>query len=304
MKISGSVVALITPMHDDRVDVDALQGLVKWHSVNCSDAIVVVGSTGEGALLSEDERKEAISAVVETSKLCERRLPIIAGCGTISTRNTIEMVQNAEQCGVDVAMVVSPCYVKPSQEGVFQHFKTIIDNTSIPIIIYNHPTRTGINLQNETIVRLCSEFHRIIAIKDSSSDLSKIAYLRSQLPDTVSLLSGDDAINIGFLAQGGNGIISVTANIFPRLCKRFMSAWQNNNVGEAFEIHQTLMPVHLSMYCEPNPGPVVYATSKFRGFYNEVRLPLLEVRENSLSAKIIDEAIDSVCNSSFLKIVE
>jgi 4-hydroxy-tetrahydrodipicolinate synthase len=299
MEISGSIVALITPIHNDRVDIDALQGLVKWHSDNRSDAIVVVGSTGEGSLLDEDERKEVISAAVEKSKSCASHIPIIAGCGAISTRNTIKMVQNAELCGADSVMVVPPCYVKPSLEGLYQHFKIVAENTSLPIVIYNHPTRTGINLQNEFIIRLCANFPKIVAIKDSSSDLSRIVDMRSKLPNTVSLLSGDDAINIGFLAQGGNGIVSVTANIFPKLCKNFMEAWQNNDITRAFDLHKTLMPVHVSMYCDPNPSPVVYATSKLMGFHNEVRLPLLAVKENSASARLIDEAISNVGNYKF-----
>jgi 4-hydroxy-tetrahydrodipicolinate synthase len=299
MEISGSIVALVTPKHNDKVDINALQGLVKWHSDNESDAIVVVGSTGEGALLIEDERKEVIKGAIEASKTCERYIPIIAGCGASSTRHTIESVQKAELYGADAAMVVSPCYVRPSQDGVFQHFKAVAENTSLPIVIYNHPTRTGINLQSETIVRLCMELPQIVAVKDSNPDLSRVAAMRSKLPNTVSLLSGDDAINMGFLAQGGNGIISVTANVFPKLCANFIAAWRKRDTAKAFEIHQALMPVHFSMCCEPNPSPVMYATSRLIGFHNEVRLPLLAIKESSASAKTIDDAVDSVNNHKF-----
>ncbi|MDR1907540.1 MAG: 4-hydroxy-tetrahydrodipicolinate synthase [Holosporales bacterium] len=294
MKISGSVVALITPMHNDRIDFGALQDLVKWHSTQGTDAIVVVGSTGEGSMLSEGERSEAISAVVSQNNALANRMQIIAGCGTISTRDTVTMVQNAEKCGVDAVMVVSPCYVRPTQEGLYLHFKMVAENVGVPVVLYNHPGRTAVSLQSETIVRLCHEFENVIAVKDSSPDLSRIATLRMDLPERVSLLSGDDATNVGFLAQGGSGIISVTANVFPRLCKEFMQAWQHGDIAAAVAIHQRLMPMHTAMFCEPNPGPVVYATATQRGFHNEVRMPLLPVIEGSKSAKVIDFVVEKI----------
>lgn len=294
MSLYGSIVALITPIYNDKVDCKALQDLVKWHSEQGTDAIVVVGSTGSGGLLSEEERREAICTVVQKNNSLSKKMKIIAGCGTLSTKETIKMVKNAEQYGADAIMVVSPCYVKPTQEGAFQHFKSISENTQLPLILYNHPGRTGINLHNETLIRLCNSIPHIVAIKDSNPDLSRIAELRIELPENVSLLSGDDATNIGFLAQGGSGIISVTANVFPSLCKKFIQAWQNNDRNQAFEIHKKLMPVHRAMFCEPNPVPVVYAVSKIKKIYNEVRMPLIPIQNNTSSAHLIDCALQSL----------
>ncbi|MDR1208281.1 MAG: 4-hydroxy-tetrahydrodipicolinate synthase [Holosporales bacterium] len=292
MKISGSIVALVTPLNNDKIDCQALQGLVRWHHVQGTDGIVVVGSTGEGGLLSADERAEAIHAAVAQNNTLAKQMKIIAGCGTLSTRDTINMVQIAEKCGADAIMVVSPPYIKPTQAGLLAHFKAVAESVSVPVVIYNHPGRTGINIQNETLVDICNESKNVIAIKDSNPDLSRIARLRKALPSNVSLLSGDDATNIGFMAQGGDGIISVTANVFPSLCKKFVDAWNRGDIQEANTIHQKLMPVHDVMFCEPNPGPAIYATAKLRGFSNELRSPLFPVQGSS--AKKIDEAISQV----------
>jgi 4-hydroxy-tetrahydrodipicolinate synthase len=292
MKISGSIVALVTPLNNDKVDCQALQGLVCWHHEQGTDGIVVVGSTGGGSLLSGDEREEAIRAAIAQNNVLAKRMKIVAGCGTLSTRETINMVKSAEECGVDAVMVVSPPYVKPTQAGLLAHFKAIVESVSVPVIIYNHPGRTGINIQNETLVAICNDSKNVIAVKDSNPDLSRIARLRKELPSRVSILSGDDATNIGFMAQGGDGIISTTANVFPSLCKKFVEAWNRGDIQEARSIHQKLMPVHDAMFCEPNPGPVIYATAKLRGFSNELRSPLFPVQESS--AKKIDEAISQV----------
>jgi 4-hydroxy-tetrahydrodipicolinate synthase len=281
-------------MRNDTVDYGALQDLVTWHSEQGTDGIVVVGSTGEGSLLSSEERAEAIRVIVDKNCSTANRMKIIAGCGTISTRDTINMVQIAEECGVDAIMVVSPCYIKPTQTGLRSHFYAVARSVSTPVVIYNHPGRTGVDIQNETLINICNELETVVAVKDSNLDLSRIARLRAALPERISLLSGDDAINIGFLAQGGEGIVSVTANVFPNLCKKFMQAWANGDVETARSIHQKLMPVHDAMFCEPNPGPAIYATAKLKGFHNEVRLPLLPVQNGSASAKIIDEAVSKV----------
>ncbi len=301
MELSGSIVALVTPMSHGKVDRQAIQALAQWHFEQGTDALVIVGSTGEGGMLTEDERREALCAVVEKNASLPRKLPIIAGCGTLSTSATVNMVQAAESYGVDAVMVVSPCYVKPTQEGLFRHFRTVAESTKLPMVIYNHPGRTGVNLQNDTLLRLCEACENIVAIKDSNPDLSRIADLRMKLPRRVSLLSGDDATNIGFLAQGGNGIVSVTANVLPDLCKAFTGAWTRGDVKTASELHERLMPVHRAMFCEPNPCPAVFAVSKLRGICNEVRPPLLAVEENSASAQRIMEAIQNaqgVCGCS------
>lgn len=297
MRLEGSIVALVTPMNHGRVDCKAIQDLVQWHGAEGTDAIVVVGSTGEGGLLAEEEREQALHAAVKASQKLGRRVPIIAGCGTLSTKATVASVQAAESYGVDGIMVVSPCYVKPTQEGLYKHFKTVADSTKLPIIVYNNPGRTSVNLQNPTLVRICEACPNVVAIKDSNPDLSRIADLRAQLPSRVSLLSGDDATNIGFLAQGGEGIVSVTANVFPALCKAFTEAWKHGDVKTAFEIHERLMPVHRAMFCEPNPCPAIFAVSFLRGIQNEVVEPLLAVEPGSASAQTILDALQTVQSS-------
>lgn len=294
MEFAGSMAALVTPFSQGRVDFKAIQDLVQWHSEQGTDALVVAGSTGEGGMLTEEERREVLCAAVEKSRSLPRKIPIIAGCGTLSTSATVAMVKAAASYGVDAVMVVSPCYVKPTQEGLFRHFKTVAGSVELPMILYNHPGRTGVNIQNETVLRLCEVCPNIVAMKDSNPDLSRIADLRAQLPSRVTLLSGDDATNIGFLAQGGSGIISVTANVLPALCKTFVEAWRQGNIQKASELHARLMPVHKAMFCEPNPSPVVYATAKLRGFSNEVRAPLIAVQEGSESAQRIWMAFQAV----------
>lgn len=298
MEFAGSMAALVTPLSQGKVDLGAIQALVKWHSEQGTDGLVVVGSTGEGGLLTEAERREVLCTAVEKSRSLPRRIPIVAGCGTLSTSATVDMVQAAASYGVDAVMVVSPCYVKPSPEGLFQHFKSVAESVDLPLVLYNHPGRTGVNLQNETILRLCEVCPNIVALKDSSADLARIADLRLRLPDSVTLLCGDDALNIGFLAQGGSGIISVTANVLPALCKTFTDAWRSGNTKEAAALHARLMPVHKAMFCEPNPAPAVYAVSKLHNFANEVRPPLLAVQPGSASAQRIDEAIRTAQGSA------
>ncbi|MDR1597617.1 MAG: 4-hydroxy-tetrahydrodipicolinate synthase [Holosporales bacterium] len=295
MKIAGSIVALVTPIHDDKVDLPALQELVAWHSSEGTDGIVIVGSTGEGSLLSEEERIEVMSTAVAQNRALANPMQTIAGCGTISTKETINMVQHAEKCGVDAVMVVSPSYIRPSQEGLRQHFGAVAQSVGIPVILYNHPGRTGVNVSNATLVRICNENANVVGIKDSNPDLSRIAELRAELPARVSLLSGDDSINIGFLAQGGEGMVSVTANLFPRLCKKFMQAWNGGDAGKAFAYHKGLLPVHKAMSCESNPIAVVYGLSTIKkGVHNEVRAPLLPIAKGSASAGVIDAAVQEV----------
>lgn len=269
----------------------ALQALVTWHAQEGTDGLVIAGSTGEGGLLSADERQEMFRASVEANKAASRPMMLIAGCGTSSTATTIEGIQQAETCGMDAVMVVSPSYVRPSQRGALLHFQAAARATRLPVILYNHPGRTGFALHNDTVVELAETCPNIVALKDSCPDLSRVADLRRRLPNSFTLLSGDDATNIGFLAQGGEGIISVTGNIFPDLNGKFIKFWDNGEVQKAFELHEALMPVHKAMFCEPNPSPVVFALSRIRGLANEVRLPLLPIEEGSASACLIEEAI-------------
>jgi 4-hydroxy-tetrahydrodipicolinate synthase len=273
------------------VDTHALQELVTWHANQGTDAVVVIGSTGESLLLSATERIEAVQAAMEGKRQSGNKIKIIAGAGTASTKDTIKMVQDVENCGVDGVMVVTPNYVRPTQAGAIAHFQAVAQHCNIPMIIYNHPGRTGTNLLWTTLIEICNTIESVIAIKDSSNNLGPISILRANLPSRVSLLSGDDSTNIGFLAQGGDGIISVTANLFPFLCKKFMTSWRDGNYKDAFATHQLLMPVHTAMFCEPNPCPVKYALSKMGKIKNCVRMPLIAISDNSPSASTIVDSM-------------
>ncbi|GHS97477.1 4-hydroxy-tetrahydrodipicolinate synthase [Alphaproteobacteria bacterium] len=291
MKITGSFVALITPLHHDKIDVEALQGLVQWHSQQGTDGLVVLGSTGISSLLEVHERKEVLQTVVRTNAALKKKMKIIAGCGPFSTRDVQKEAKMAADSGVDALMLSAPCYVKPTQEGLFKHFVNVSETVSLPFVIYNNPGRACINLQLGTLIRMCDTMPQIVAIKDSTSDLSRVSFLQSNLKGRVTLLAGDDAVNLGFLAQGGDGTISVTANVFPGAMKAFVKAWQEGNIQEASRIHQVLGPVHEQMFCEPNPCPAVFALAQAGKVHNEVRLPLLPVEQESASAQAIEEAV-------------
>lgn len=291
IQISGSIVALVTPFYNDRVDLDALQELVAWHVEEGTDGIVIAGSTGESLLLNEQEHREALQIAIQTMKAAPRSIPIIKGCGGASTRQAVQSVLQAKECGADAVLLTAPFYIRPSQKGILTYFKTIVQEVDIPIILYNHPGRTGVTLEVNTLIQACSEIPNIIAIKDSSPDLLRVTELRSQLSQKVSLLCGDDVLNIGYLAQGGNGMISVTANLFPKLCKDFINSWNENKIADAFQIHKQLTQVHKAMYCEPNPVPVKYALYKMNKIKNELRSPLLPIEDASESAKKILNAL-------------
>jgi 4-hydroxy-tetrahydrodipicolinate synthase len=288
----GSIVAVITPLHHDKIDKGALQELVSWHSQEGTEAIVVVGSTGINHLLTESERQDAIQTVVDANRNLQRKMKVIAGCGTFSTHETQAMVQNAQKCGVDAVMITPPCYVRPSTEGVMAHFETLAHSTSLPLIIYNHPLRTGCPLHQEVLLRLCQRIPQIVAIKDSSPEVARISHLTRELKDRVALLCGNDDFNPAFFAQGGHGVVSVTANIFPAAMKAFTTAWQNNDAARALALHQALLPIHDQLFCEPNPCPAVYALSYLKKVHNEVRLPLLAINGGSRSALQIEKAIE------------
>ncbi|MDR0625150.1 MAG: 4-hydroxy-tetrahydrodipicolinate synthase [Holosporales bacterium] len=297
MNISGSFVALVSPFNNDTVDTKALQDLVLWHAENKTDGIVVAGSTGESFLLSEDERSSIIHAAVNASRSHSQidkttgHTPIFAGVSAIATRDAIRLAKEAEKCGADGIMLVTPCYIKPTQEGAVAFFKAVAEQVQLPIIVYNHPLRTGTNLQLKTLIEICEAAQNIVAIKDSSNNLESISLLRQQLPERVSLFSGDDGTNIGFLAQGGSGIISVTANIYPNLCKLLVKSWKEGDCKKAFDIHLSLSQVNKAMFCEPNPCPVKFALFKKGKIKNEVRKPLLPVKDGSPSAQMIMDSM-------------
>ncbi|MCX7338609.1 MAG: 4-hydroxy-tetrahydrodipicolinate synthase [Alphaproteobacteria bacterium] len=270
---SGSIVALVTPFKNGKVDEKALSDLVSWHCTAGTQGVVACGSTGEAALLTHDERNCIISIVIEGAG---NRIPVIVGCGAPSTHESISMAVDAKRLKADAILVVAPYYVKPTQDGLYQHFKAIHDSVDLPLILYNNPGRCAIDMSIDLVLRL-AELPNVIALKDSTNDLSRPTLLRSRLTRKFSLLAGDDGITPGYLAHGGNGCISVTANVAPSLCQQLIAAWQDVNIPEFTRLTQVLMPLHQAMFIESNPTPVKYALSAMGKIQNEFKPPLLPV---------------------------
>jgi 4-hydroxy-tetrahydrodipicolinate synthase len=270
---SGSITALITPFRNGRVDEEAFRRFVKWQIDEGTDALVPTGTTGESPTLSHDEHKRVVEICVEAA---EGRVPIIAGTGSNATAEAIELTQHAEQAGADAALVVTPYYNKPNQEGLYQHFKAIHDASNLPIIIYNIPPRSVIDMTVETMAKL-AELPRIAGVKDATADLARPAKTRMAIGADFTMLSGEDATVVPFLAQGGHGCISVSANVAPRLCGELHDAWKAGDFARVDELNYQLMPLHVALFAEPSPQPSKYALSLLGHIDNELRLPLVPV---------------------------
>lgn len=274
-RLSGSIVALVTPFRNGKIGEESLETLVTWHCNEGTNGIVVCGSTGEGNLLNNAEKIRIIDIV---RRITQEHLPLIVACGQPSTYDTIDLIHQAKKQGADAVLVVNPFYVKPSQEGLYNHFKTIHDTVDLPIILYNHPGRSGVDLHLETVLRL-AELPRIIGIKDSNLDLTRPVLLRKQVKEDFSILCGDDPIVAAYLAHGGHGCVSVTANVAPRLCRELIDAWVYRDIEDFERLRDMLMPLHLALISETNPCPVKHAVSLLGKCQDEVRLPLLPASE-------------------------
>jgi 4-hydroxy-tetrahydrodipicolinate synthase len=279
---SGSIVALVTPFRSGTVDLEAIKNLIEWHVESGTDGIVVCGSTGEGMLLSDDEREVIISTAVETAN---KRIPIIVGCSACWTAEAVRLVTQAERLLADGALVVAPYYVKPTQSGIIEHFKAVLESCSIPVIVYNNPGRCSVNIAVDTIVEI-AKFGRIV-LKDSDTNLTRVTELKSLAPQ-VTLLSGDDATLVGYLAHGGDGCISVAANVEPTLVKQMITAWGDGDVGTVQQANAKLANLNKVLFIEANPIPVKYILSQRHLIQNELRLPLLPA--SVAAAKKIDRA--------------
>lgn len=274
----GSIVALVTPFKENKLDDLCFVNLIKWHNASKTSAIVVCGSTGEGALLTEKEREKIITLSIENSKI-----PIIVACGSPSTAEVISQAKQAEILGANALLVVAPPYAKTTQNGLFEHFKAIHSSTNLPIILYNNPARTVIEISVETALRLF-ELERIIGIKDSTADTSRAAQMRIFSKKEVCLLSGDDAFLAGYLAQGGDGVISVTANIKPKEMSELLKAWEDKNFELFKELNEELMKIHcLLANFEPNPIPIKAAMQIINKCSSEVRLPLVKASKETFN---------------------
>ena len=278
---AGSLVALITPFKNGSVDEKGFEKFVGWQIKEGTDGLVPCGTTGESPTLSMDEHKRVIDICIATAK--GTGVPVIAGTGSNSTAEAIELTRHAKQAGADAAMLVVPYYNKPTQEGLFQHFKAVAEAVDIPILLYNVPPRTGGDMQVETVVRL-SQVKNIIGIKDASYDMARPTLTRLRARKGFCQLSGEDASAVGFLAQGGDGCISVTANVAPRLCADMHDAWKARELDKVFEIQDRLMPMHKAMFCETSPGPVKFGAELIGQCSAEMRLPMVPIAESSKKA--------------------
>ncbi|OJX11002.1 MAG: 4-hydroxy-tetrahydrodipicolinate synthase [Caedibacter sp. 37-49] len=276
----GSFVALITPFKENQIDYEALASLVEWHKQEGTHGIVVCGTTGEFSSLTPEEQHQILTVCLQTS---QGKLPIIAGINAFTAKNAIELISQAYEAGAQGAMVVNPPYIKPTQEALYEFFKTIHDQTKLPLIIYNNPGRTGTLIATHTIARL-SYLERVIGVKDSSGDLLSLLELRQLAKEDFTYLCGEDPMIVAFLAHGGHGCISVTANIAPKLCADLYNAWGNSNFKRMAEIRDLLAPLNKALFVEGNPVPIKYASSLLGLCRNEVRLPLLPASENAQSA--------------------
>jgi 4-hydroxy-tetrahydrodipicolinate synthase len=266
----GSLVALITPFRDRELDESAFQEHVAWQIGQGTHGLVPCGTTGESPALDDDENKRLIALCVEVAK---GRAPVIAGTGTNSTEHTIELTRGAKAAGADAALIVCPYYNKPTQEGLYQHFKAIHDAVDLPIVIYNIPGRSSVDMTNATMARL-AKLPNIVGVKDATNDLARPLRMRVEIGGGFCLLSGEDATAVAYLAQGGDGCISVTANVAPRLCSEMHNAWQRGDLSTVREINQRLIPLHDALFAETSPAPVKYAASLLGRCTAEVRQPL------------------------------
>lgn len=282
--IVGSIVALVTPMHEDgRIDYDALRRLIDWHIAEGTDCIGVVGTTGESPTVSMEENCEVIRVAVEHAK---GRVPVMAGTGANNTREAIELTRFAKQVGADCHLSVVPYYNKPSQEGIYRHFVAIAEAVDLPMVLYNVPGRTVADLQPETALRL-AQVPGIVGIKEASGDIERAAQLIKHAPKGFAIYSGDDGTAIALMLLGGQGHVSVTANVAPRAMHEMCVAAIEGSARAATAIHLELLPLHQQLFCEPSPAPTKWALAQLGRCAPHVRLPILPLTEAG-QAKVRD----------------
>lgn len=272
---SGSIVALVTPFRNGAVDEAAFQSLAAWQVEQGTNGLVPCGTTGESPTLSHAEHHRVIDLCVETAA---GRVPVIAGTGSNSTEEAIALTRHAKRAKCDAVLQVTPYYNKPTQEGLYQHFKAIHDAVDIPIILYNIPGRSVVNITSETLDRL-AKLPNIVGIKDATSDIARVSATRLLLGSDFIQLSGEDATALAFNAHGGHGCISVTANVAPALCAQLQAATLRGDFATALELQDRLMPLHTALFLETSPAPVKYAMSLLGRATGDLRLPLVPVTE-------------------------
>jgi 4-hydroxy-tetrahydrodipicolinate synthase len=270
--ITGSLVAIVTPMREDgALDLDAYRRLIDWHIAEGTDAIVAVGTTGESATVDPDEHIELIRVAVEAVR---GRVPVVAGTGGNSTREAIELTTHARRVGANATLQVVPYYNKPTQEGMYRHFCAIAEAVDLPMILYNVPSRTVADMAVDTTLRL-AQVPGIVGIKDASGDLARVVQMRGRVPADFALYSGNDDSALAYMLLGGNGVISVTANVAPRAMHELCTAALAGDLARARAINERLMPLHVNLFVEPNPIPSKWALARMGHIGTGIRLPLL-----------------------------
>lgn len=278
MTFKGSIPALITPMRNGSIDEAALRKLVNWQISEGSHGVVPVGTTGESPTLSHDEHKRVVEIVVEE---VAGRVPVIAGTGSNSTAEAIDFTTHAEKAGADAALVVVPYYNKPTQDGLYAHFKAVASSVRMPIFVYNVPGRTVASISVETLDRLAKDCPNVVGTKDASCDLARPSRQRLMTGAKFIQLSGEDGTALGFNAHGGTGCISVTANVAPRLCSEFQEATLKGDYAAAIRIQDRLMPLHVALFAETSPAPVKFAAKLLGLCEEDARLPLVPIGDGT-----------------------
>lgn len=286
MNFGQVLTAMVTPFdHHGEVDFNGTRTLVNYLIANGSDGLVVAGTTGESPTLTSEEKVELFKFVVD---VVDGRVPVIAGTGSNNTRASISLTRQAEEAGVDAIMLVTPYYNKPSQEGLFQHFKAIAQSTSLPVMLYNIPGRSAVNMSVETIVNL-SKINNIVSVKEASGDLDAMAQIISHTPSDFTLYSGDDGLTLPVLAIGGAGIVSVSSHIIGNEMQEMISSYKSGDVDGAASIHRNLLPIMKALFAAPSPSPVKAALN-MRGVYvGGVRLPMVPL--NSVEERALQNAL-------------
>jgi 4-hydroxy-tetrahydrodipicolinate synthase len=273
----GSFTALVTPFKNGSVDEKAFRDIVDWQISEGTNGLVPVGTTGESPTLSHDEHKQVVEWCVDQA---DGRVPVIAGSGSNSTAEAVELSRHAEEAGADAVLIVTPYYNKPTQEGLYQHYKAINDAIGIPIIIYNIPGRSIVDMSVETMTRLY-ELKNIAGVKDATANMARVSQQRAAMGPDFNQLSGEDITALGFMVHGGHGCISVTSNVAPRLCAEFQTACLKGDFAGALKLQDKLTPLHINLFVETSPAPIKYAMSLIGKCANTVRLPMVPASEKA-----------------------
>jgi 4-hydroxy-tetrahydrodipicolinate synthase len=276
----GSFTALVTPFKNGSLDEKAFRAIVEWQITEGTNGLVPVGTTGESPTLSHDEHKQVVEWCIDQAR---GRVPVIAGSGSNSTVEAVELSRHAEEAGADAVLIVTPYYNKPTQEGLYRHYKAINDAIGIPIIIYNIPGRSIVDMSVETMARLF-ELKNIAGVKDATANMTRVTQQRAAMGPDFNQLSGEDITALGFMAHGGHGCISVTSNVAPRLCAEFQAACLKGDFATALRLQDKLAPLHINLFVETSPAPIKYAMSLIGKCANTVRLPMVPASEKAQTA--------------------